>query len=194
MSYAQHRKIIDADSHVIELDDFLMAAAKEEDKGLIPDMSSQKELPVIQEGLDRGRELFAKRQEDPSVMAKFEDSILDNRKSGWNRIGAFDSGERSHALDVFGYSMQLILPTFAFHQIAHTGSSEVLDRGSRTLNRAMGSFCSSDERLKAIGYVPFATWTRKSARNNAGRFCGRLLLLHDRYQRTKRREHFFHAP
>ena len=81
MSYAQHRKIIDADSHVIELDDFLIAAAKEEDKGLIPDMSSQKELPVIQEGLDRGRELFAKRQEDPSVMAKFEDSILDNRKS-----------------------------------------------------------------------------------------------------------------
>ena len=86
MSYAQHRKIIDADSHVIELDDFLMAAAKEEDKSLIPAMSSQKELPVIQEGLDRGRELFAKRQEDPSVMAKFEDSILDNRKSGWNRI------------------------------------------------------------------------------------------------------------
>ena len=85
MSYAQHRKIIDADSHVIELDDFLIAAAKEEDKSLIPAMSSQKELQVIQEGLDRGRELFAKRQEDPSVMAKFEDSILDNRKSGWNR-------------------------------------------------------------------------------------------------------------
>ncbi|MAJ18627.1 MAG: hypothetical protein CMA06_02160 [Euryarchaeota archaeon] len=162
MSYAQHRKIIDADSHVIELDDFLMAAAKEEDKSLIPAMSSQKELPVIQEGLDRGRELFAKRQEDPSVMAKFEDSILDNRKSGWNRIGAFDSGERSHALDVFGYSMQWILPTFAFHQIAHTDSSEVLDRGARTLNRAMGSFCSSDERLKAIGYVPLQLGPEKA--------------------------------
>ena len=154
MSYAQHRKIIDADSHVIELDDFLVAAAKDEDKGLIPDMSSQKELPVIQAGLDRGRELFKKRQEDPAVMAKFEESILDNTKSGWNRIGAFNPQERSHALDVFGYSMQWILPTFAFHQIAHTEDTKVLDRGARTLNRAMGKFCSSDDRLKAIGYVP----------------------------------------
>ena len=185
MSYAQHRKIIDADSHVIELDDFLMAAAKEEDKSLIPAMSSQKELPVIQEGLDRGRELFAKRQEDPSVMAKFEDSILDNRKSGWNRIGAFDSGERSHALDVFGYSMQWILPTFAFHQIAHTDSSEVLDRGAQNFKQSNGKFLFLGRKAQGYWLCSFATWTRKSTRNNAGRFCGRLLLLHDRYQRTK---------
>ena len=52
MSYAEHRKIIDADSHVIELDDFLISAAKEEDKSLIPLMSSQKELPVLEEGLE----------------------------------------------------------------------------------------------------------------------------------------------
>ena len=39
MSYAQHRKIIDADSHVIELDDFLHAVADEEHKDLIPLMS-----------------------------------------------------------------------------------------------------------------------------------------------------------
>jgi|TARA_B110000305_G_C19438217_1_gene640230 predicted TIM-barrel fold metal-dependent hydrolase len=154
MSYAQHRKIIDADSHVIELDDFLSSAATEEDKVFIPEMSSQKELPVVQAGLDRGRELLKKRQEDPSVMKKFEESILDNTKSGWNRIGAFDSKERSRALDVFGYSMQLVLSTFSFHQIAHSNDSEVLEKGSRTLNRAMGSFCSSDDRLKAIGYIP----------------------------------------
>ena len=154
MSYAQHRKIIDADSHVIELDDFLSSAATEEDKVFIPEMSSQKELPVVQAGLDRGRELLKKRQEDPSVMKKFEESILDNTKSGWNRIGAFDSKERSRALDVFGYSMQLVLSTFSFHQIAHSNDSEVLEKGSRTLNRAIGSFCSSDDRLKAIGYIP----------------------------------------
>ena len=62
MSYAQHRKIIDADSHVIELDDFLHAVADEEHKDLIPLMSSQKELPVVEAGLARGRELFEKRQ------------------------------------------------------------------------------------------------------------------------------------
>ena len=48
MSYAENRKIIDADSHVIELDDFLHLAASEADKSLIPSMDSQNQLPVVQ--------------------------------------------------------------------------------------------------------------------------------------------------
>ncbi len=162
MSYAQHRKIIDADSHVIELDDFLHAVADEEHKDLIPLMSSQKELPVVEAGLARGRELFEKRQKDPETMAKFEEAILDNTKSGWNRLGAFDSAERSHALDLFGYSIQWILPTFSFHQIAHTEDLDVLDAGSRTLNKAMANFCKNDERLKAIGYLPLQLGPKKA--------------------------------
>ena len=162
MSYAQHRKISDADSHVIELDDFLHAVADEEHKDLIPLMSSQKELPVVEAGLARGRELFEKRQKDPETMAKFEEAILDNTKSGWNRLGAFDSAERSHALDLFGYSIQWVLPTFSFHQIAHTEDLDVLDAGSRTLNKAMANFCKADERLKAIGYLPLQLGPKKA--------------------------------
>ena len=162
MSYAQHRKIIDADSHVIELDDFLHAVADEEHKDLIPLMSSQKELPVVEAGLARGRELFEKRQKDPETMAKFEEAILDNTKSGWNRLGAFDAAERSHALDLFGYSIQWVLPTFSFHQIAHTEDLDVLDAGSRTLNKAMANFCKTDERLKAIGYLPLQLGPEKA--------------------------------
>ena len=162
MSYAEHRKFIDADSHVIELEDFLISAAKEEDKSLIPSMSSQKELPVVEAGLERGKELFKKRQEDPEVLAKFDEAILDNTKSGWNRVGAFDPDERSHALDVFGYSIQWVLPTFSFHQIAHSDDPKVLEVGSKTLNRAMAEFCKSDERLKAIGYVPLQLGPEKS--------------------------------
>ena len=154
MSYAENRKIIDADSHVIELDDFLHLAASEADKSLIPSMDSQDQLPVVQAGLDRGKELFKKRQSDPEVLSKFDDLILDNSKSGWNRVGAFDPKERSHALDVFGYAMQWILPTFSFHQVAHTSDMKVLEVGAKTLNKAMAGFCSHDDRLKAIGYLP----------------------------------------
>ncbi len=156
MSYAEHRKIIDADSHVIELDDFLALAATPADRPLILPMGAQTELPVVQAGLDRGRELFAKRHGDPAVMAKFEAALLDNTKSGWNRLGAFDSDERSHTLDLFGFQMQWVLPTFSFHQVAHVDDLRVLEAGARTLNRAMGEFCKSDERLKAIGYVPMS--------------------------------------
>ena len=72
MTYAEHRRIIDVDSHVIELDDFLHNAARPEHFNLVPSMHEQKGLPVVQAGLDRARELFAKRQQDPETMAKFE--------------------------------------------------------------------------------------------------------------------------
>ncbi len=153
-AYAGGRRIIDADSHVIELDDFLSLAATPEHRDKIPAMDAQSNLPVVHEGLERGRELFAKRQGDPSVMAKFEAALMDNSKSGWNRLGAFDAKERSHTLDLLGFEMQWVLPTFAFHQIGHETDHEVLAAGAYTLNRAMGGFCSHDKRLKAIGYLP----------------------------------------
>lgn len=154
MTYAGDRIIIDADSHIIELDDFLIQFVDPKDRELIPPMSAQKELPVNAEGLARGRELFSKRQADPETMKKFEVSLMDNKRSGWNRLGAFDSGERSHAMDLFGFKMQLVLPTFLYHQIGHASDPEVLIAGTRALNRAMGAFCADDKRLLAIGYVP----------------------------------------
>ncbi len=156
MTYAEHRTIIDVDSHVIELDDFLAKAAREADLPLLRPMDEQTELPVVQKGLDRGRELFAKRQQDPDTMAKFEEALMDNTKSGWNRLGAFDPAERSHTMDLFGFKLQWVLPTFAFHQVAHVDEPDVLEAGARTLNKAMGEFCSHDDRLKAIGYVPLS--------------------------------------
>ena len=45
MSYAEHRTIIDVDSHVIELDDFLSNVARPIDAPLIPDITEQTELP-----------------------------------------------------------------------------------------------------------------------------------------------------
>lgn len=154
MSYAETRRIIDVDSHIIELDDFLTNVASEEELALLPAMADQKELPVLQAGLDRGRELFAKRQSDPEVMAKFEESLMVARGNGWNRLGAFDPKERSHALDLMGFELQLVLPTFSYHQIAHAKDKAVLASGSRVLNRAMAGFCAHDDRLLAIGYVP----------------------------------------
>ena len=156
MTYADNRIIIDADSHLIELDDFLHQAASDADISLIRPMDEQRELPVVHSGLVRGRELFAKRQANPETMAKFEAGLLDNTKSGWNRLGAFDKDERSHALDLFGFKIQWVLPTFAFHQVAHVDEPVVLETGARTLNRAMGKFCNHDERLKAIGYLPLS--------------------------------------
>ena len=156
MTYAETRRIIDVDSHVIELDDFLTNAADPQDRALIPAMFDQSELPVPDGEIDRGRALLAKRQKDPEVMAKFDAALLDTRRGGWTRLGAFDPKERSHALDLLGFEQQWVLPTFSFHQIAHTEDHEILAAGARALNRAMAGFCAHDNRLKAVGYVPLS--------------------------------------
>ena len=154
MTYAAHRRIIDVDSHLIELDDFLHTAASPEHLDLVPSMLEQKGLPVVKAGLDRGRELFEKRQNDPSSMAKFEASLMDNTKNGWSRLGAFDPKERSHTLDLLGFEMQWVLPTFSFHQTLAAAKGKALEATSITLNKAMANFCAHDDRLKAVGYLP----------------------------------------
>ncbi len=154
MTYAEHRRIIDVDSHLFELDDFLHNAARSEHVDLVSSMYAQKGLPVEPKWLDRGRELLARRQADPATLSKFEASLMDNPKSGWTRLGAFDSKERSHALDLMGFEMQWVLPTYSFHQMLHAKTEEALAASSITLNKAMADFCSQHARLKAIGYLP----------------------------------------
>ncbi|HIG69975.1 MAG: amidohydrolase family protein [Myxococcales bacterium] len=156
MSYAENRRIIDVDSHVIELDDFLSSAANPQERALLPRMDAQNELLVSESAMTRAREHFERRQSDPETMAKFEAGVQDVSKSGWSRLGAFDPAERSHTLDVFGYELQWILPTFSFHQIAHEKDPKVVANGARVLNRAMGNFCAHDERLFGIGYAPLS--------------------------------------
>jgi len=163
MTYAGTRRIIDVDSHVIELDDFLWNVATPGERDRLPGMADQKVLPVAPKGLDRARELFAKRQADPATMAKFEASLTQVHRNGWSRLGAFDPGERSHALDLFGFELQWVLPTFAFHQVAHTQDLSLLALGARVLNRAMGAFCAEDDRLFAIGYLPFSVGPAEAA-------------------------------
>lgn len=154
MNYAGARKIIDADSHIIELDDLLTNFASPEDRHLIPPMMDQKHLTADQKAHDRGKELFEKRSKNPEMSAKFESTLMDNKISGWNRFGAFDPTERSKAMDIWGYKRQLVLPTFTYHQVGHAKETDVMVAGASALNRAMANFCSHDPRLRAIGYIP----------------------------------------
>jgi len=156
MTYAGNRRIIDVDSHLFELDDFLHSVATEEEMAFIKPMNSQNELPVSLEAIERGREHLDRRNADPELMSKFESGMFDISRSPWSRLGAFDPTDRSHALDVLGFQKQIVLGTFAFHQIAHEGDAKALEIGSRVYNRALGRFCAHDDRLLAGGYVPLS--------------------------------------
>ena len=156
MTYAGNRRIIDVDSHLFELDDFLTAVASDDERALLRPMDEQDELPVSLEAIAKGRQHLARRNADGEVMAKFEAGMFDISRSPWSRLGAFDPADRSHALDVLGFEAQLVFSTFSFHQIAHQADPKALEVGARVHNRAMGRFCADDHRLLAGGYVPLS--------------------------------------
>lgn len=156
MTYASNRRIIDVDSHLFELDDFLHSVATPEEAKYLNPMTEQTELPVSLEAIERGRQYLDRRNADPEVMAEFETSMFDIGRNPWSRLGAFDPADRSHALDVLGFERQVVLGTFSFHQIAHAEDKKSLEVGARVHNRAMGRFCADDDRLLAGGYVPLS--------------------------------------
>lgn len=156
MTYADGRRIVDVDSHLFELDDFLHSVATAEEAPFIRPIDAQTELPVSLEAIERGREHLARRNADPEKMAQFEAGMFDITRGPWSRLGAFDPADRSHALDVLGFERQVVLGTFSFHQVAHVTDAKALEVGARVHNRAMGRFCAGDDRLLAGGYVPLS--------------------------------------
>ena len=162
MTYAGTRRIIDVDSHLIELEDFLFITANDDEKAKLPSMLDQKPVIAKRERLEMGREQYLGRQGNPEIAAQYEAQILDNTKVGWGRLGAFDPVERSRAIDLFGYEIQLVLATFTFHQFYHSPEADVREAGTRALNRAMGNFCKNDSRMRAVGYVPLSFGPEKA--------------------------------
>jgi predicted TIM-barrel fold metal-dependent hydrolase len=84
------------------------------------------------------------------------------RDKGWLAMGAFDPVERSRVLDLLGFGGQLVFATFASTMFA----GRDLDRlyaGSAAQNRAMAEFCSGDERLHPVAFVPLADPARAVA-------------------------------
>lgn len=146
-TYADGRRILDADSHVMELADFLDPYIDDEFR----DQLKRRGMEALKPVLDSAVRKAEKRREDPAVAAEADERLLQDK--GWNAIGAFDPTERKRALDLFGFEGQLVFATFATSLFAGRN----LDRlyaGSSAQNKAIVDFCSTDERLLPVGYVP----------------------------------------
>jgi uncharacterized protein len=155
-TYAGTREILDADSHVMELPDFL-------DEFLAPEVATRLRRDVLDTArplLDNAVDRAEARRSNPAHAATAEERLLVDK--GWLAMGAFDRGERSRALDLLGFKSQLVFATFA--SAMFTGRD--LDRlygGSRAQNLAMASFCSEDERLLPVAFAPLVDPGRATA-------------------------------
>src|SRR6516162_654404 len=136
MPYAEGRTFYDADSHLMELTDWLAPYAD-------PDVR-EKIRPLYLGGAgklaDEAVHKAEARGADADAAAKLEANVMGPK--GWHALGAFDRHERSRALDLLGFDAQLVFSTFAATQFA-SDDLELLYGGTRAHNRAIVDFCSA---------------------------------------------------
>ena len=157
MTYApSHRPFYDADSHIMELPDFLKKYADPALRDEIPEVSysasivTDEEVAVI---MAQGGRHSA---EHVAAQLALGDKLIESSKE-IQGLGAFDSADRSKAMDLLGFKRQLV---FATHSVATPFSpsskiSPTLRYGAtRAHNRHMADFCAHDARLMGVAIIP----------------------------------------
>lgn len=148
--YAGGRTINDADSHVMELPDWLPRYADPAIRDRIRPLYLGGAGKLAADAVEQAEQ----RRGDDSIARELEGELM--TKKGWHALGAFDPAERSRALDLLGFDSQLVFATFAATQYAGD-DVELLDGGLVAHNRAMVDFCSGDPRLVAVGQTQWTT-------------------------------------
>ncbi len=157
MAYApSSRPFYDADSHIMELPDFITAYADPSIRDEIPQVSYSASI-VTDEEVD---EIMAQggRHSDTHIAAQLAmgDALIAESKE-IQALGAFTAQDRVQAMDMLGFTKQLV---FATHSVAfpfHPSSKQPLHLrygATRGHNRHMAEFCSEDDRFMGVGIVP----------------------------------------
>ncbi len=152
MSYAGARLIHDADSHLMELPDFLIAHAEVDLRDQLPDLTA---ALTGQFNPDR----YAGRSGHPPEVVERLLALGDDLTRGpkWHdALGAFSAAERSQALDLLGFSRQVVFSSFCARLIFAAATPALAYGAASAHNRAMAAFCEEDPRLIGVAMVPFS--------------------------------------
>ena len=157
MTYAPaHRPFYDADSHIMELPDFLKKYADPALRDEMPEVSysasivTDEEVAVI---MAQGGRHSA---EHVAAQIALGDKLIESSKE-IQGLGAFDAADRSKAMDLLGFKRQLV---FATHSVvtAFSPSSKITPTlrygATRAHNRHMADFCAHDARLMGVAIIP----------------------------------------
>jgi len=157
MTYAPDtRAFYDADSHIMELPDFLKKYADPELREAIPEVSYRASLVTDEEVAVIVAQGGRHSAEHIAQLRGLGDRLIETSKE-IQALGAFDAADRSTALDMLGFKRQLV---FATHSVAMPFSpSSRIDPvvrygGARAHNRHMAAFCGADDRLLGVAIVP----------------------------------------
>ncbi len=175
MPYAEGRTYHDADSHVMETPDWLLAYADPEIRPRMEPLYVSRVRP----GEENSIEALRARHADPAYRERDEAELM--LRKNWAATGSFIKEDRPRALDLLGFASQLVFNTFgnaALLEIERGDDVELAYGYARAHNRAMLDFCSADRRLLATGYVPLRDFELavRTAREAIDAGCAALLV------------------
>jgi predicted TIM-barrel fold metal-dependent hydrolase len=157
MTYAPAtRAIYDADSHIMELPDFLKRYADPALREEIPEVSYKASIVTDEEVAVIMGQGGRHSPEHVAAQIALGDQLIATSKE-IQALGAFNSADRSTALDLLGFRKQLL---FATHSVAmpFSPSSKLEHRlrygAARAHNRHMAEFCKGEKRLIGVAVVP----------------------------------------
>ncbi len=155
----------DADAHIMETPNWLRDHADPDVRDRIQPLRYPGGNELRQTGdpeeqqrdLDTAFEHLADRHRSDEYRLDEAGEIM-NRKN-FAATGAFLADDRPRALDLLGFSTQLLFNTFhnrRLHDWEHSGDLDLAIGAARAHNRGMVEFCSIDSRLLPACYVPLA--------------------------------------
>ena len=151
MTYAGDRLIYDADSHLMELPDFLTTHASAD---IIDSLPNLKESLTGQFNPDAHVGKIGQSPENVKRLLSLGNNLTKGPK--WHdALGAFNGKERGQALDLLGFQKQVIFSSFCARLIFGASNDDIAYGAAAAHNRAMNAFCENDPRLIGVGMVPF---------------------------------------
>ena len=186
MPYATGRIVHDADAHIMETPTWLRDHADAQIRDRIEPLryTSGNELRQTGDPADQQRDLLAsfERLADKHASTEYraeEEAEIMARKN-FAATGSFLADDRPRALDLLGFSSQLMFNTFhngRLHEWEHGGDVDLAYGTARAHNRGMVEFCSVDARLLPSCYVPLVDMERAAAMAEEAIAMGAAALL-----------------
>jgi uncharacterized protein len=165
MPYSEGRLVHDADAHIMEPPTWLIDHADPGVRERLEPLryASGNELRQTGDPDEQLRDLeaafarLAAKHGSDQYRATEEEEIM--LRKNFAATGSFLAEDRPRALDLLGFSSQLVFNTFHNRRLRdweHSGDLELMVGTARAHNRGIVEFCSVDDRLLPSCYVPLA--------------------------------------
>ena len=172
MAYNERPNVHDADAHILEPPTWLRDHADPNVRDRIAPLALDggNELRQTGDPAEQLRDLgaaFARlRAKHASHEYRANEAAEIMARKNFAATGAFVASDRGRALDLLGFSSQLVFNTFHNRRLRdweHSGDLDLAYGVARAHNRGMIEFCSADARLLPTGYVPLVDFERAAA-------------------------------